>query len=245
MRRWLASRRAAPSTACAGSIGSTPSPRAVEGMSCIRPRAPAPLTAERLNPLSTLATAASSAGETPCRRPACSNRLRYAAGAAASAGDDEAAAAAGRHTGGAGDRGACHRGAVREDPPDRARRAVDVLHLDHVAGLGRHDHLVVADVDADVVGRRPEAEQVAGPGLRQAGHGLPDVGLVLAHPRQVDAEVGVDPLHQTGAVQALGRVGATPDVGDAEVLAGVGHDLVAGDDRRLPCGVGVLADGWP
>ena len=54
------SKRAAPSTACAGSKGFTPSDAAVVGMSCMRPSAPAGLTAFGLKPDSCFATAARS-----------------------------------------------------------------------------------------------------------------------------------------------------------------------------------------
>src|SRR5436309_6042865 len=69
--------RAAPSTAWDGSSGFTPRPAAVLGISCIRPWAPAGLTARALYPDSTFATAASSFGETPYFAPAWLNRLPY------------------------------------------------------------------------------------------------------------------------------------------------------------------------
>src|SRR5688500_15033141 len=64
--------------ACCGSNELvTPRPRAVAGMSCISPCAPALLTAFGLYPDSTLATAASSFGDTSYLAPALRNMSAY------------------------------------------------------------------------------------------------------------------------------------------------------------------------
>ena len=60
--------------------------------------------------------------------------------------------------------------------------------------------------------------------------------LVGGHPRQVDPELVEHRLHEAGAVDPVLGVGAAPDVGDAELLAGLGDDLLAGRPPVAPAG---------
>ena len=83
--------RAAPSMALAGSVASTPSEAAVAGISCIRPIAPAGLTASGRYEDSTKPTAARMVGEMPWRSPAATNSAAYGV----PAGTDGVAARAG------------------------------------------------------------------------------------------------------------------------------------------------------
>src|SRR5471032_2559589 len=75
--------------ALAGSKAFTPRPDAVDGMSCMRPWAPAELTALVLKPDSCLATAANREAGTPVRAEADSNNGTREAGTFRLAGSAE------------------------------------------------------------------------------------------------------------------------------------------------------------
>ena len=80
-----------------------------------------------------------------------------------------------------------------------------------------------------------EEDEVPGAGLGQRRDGAAARRLLRGGPRQVDAQVAEDQLGEPRAVQALGRVGATPEVGDAEVLLRLGDH---GTLRRGRAGAG-------
>ena len=135
------------------------------GISCIRPCAPAGLVARGLKPDSCLATAASrSARDAVLLRRGLEQRRRTACPRRPGRGRRPELT---ELTVGVG-----------EDPADRGRRLVDRLDPDVLAGARGLDHLVVADVDRDVVHRGAEGQDVAGlrvgePALdRAAGLGL-------------------------------------------------------------------------
>src|SRR5699024_944607 len=99
-----------------------------------------------------------------------------------------------------------------------------------VAGV---DEVVAPGVDADMTGL---VHQVAGfrLGPRDLGAGR---GLTGGAVRQADAVLGVDPLHEAGAVPAR-RGGTAEDVGGADAGAGGGQDRAALSGRG-----GLLAGG--
>ncbi len=107
------------------------------------------------------------------------------------------------------------------------RHAGHAVKPDVDAGIGSVDHLAIANVDADMLDRLrtgSEEDQVT---RVQRGSGR-DVGasveLVLGHPGQADAGLGVDPLDEAGAVEANPRLFSAPDVRRTQVGLGVGDD---------------------
>src|SRR5690606_27761154 len=90
------------------------------------------------------------------------------------------------------------------DADEPVVRAVDRAHLHGLAGVRGVDHLVAAEVDADVAAA-VEDHQVARQGRpgRDPRHGA----LRRRRVRERDADVGVDELGEAGAVEAR-RVGA-------------------------------------
>src|SRR5699024_5074676 len=104
----------------------------------------------------------------------------------------------------------------------------------HTGVAGVHE-LVAARVDADVSGL---VDQVAGLGLGARDHGAGS-GLGIGAAREVDAVLGVHPLHEAGAVPAR-RGRPAEDVGGADAGAGGGEDRAALGGGRRRCGALLL-----
>ena len=119
-----------------------------------------------------------------------------------------------------------------QDSSNGDRCGDDLLHLDDVAAVRGHDHLPVARVDADVVHRLPEGDEVARASRVQRGHRCADLCLLAARAGDRHAEICERTLHQAGAVEAGGWIGASPHVGDAEVPLGCRHGIGPADSRR-------------
>src|SRR5437868_4135477 len=94
--------------------------------------------------------------------------------------------------------------------------------MDALAGLGRVDVLPVADVEADVA-ESVEEEQVAR--LQAAErYAAAHVELRVRGVGEVDADVGVHPAREAGAVEARVGRGAAPVIGDAALAERDLHD---------------------
>src|SRR4051812_32100738 len=99
----------------------------------------------------------------------------------------------------------------------------DVLQLDDVAGLRRGPELPVTGVDADVVRRVADEDQVAGTlgaSRNRRGGGL----LRTGGTRDALAHLAVDVLGEARAVEAV-RTGGAVDVRLTGLSAGDGHGL--------------------
>src|SRR5699024_10884748 len=147
-------------------------------------------------------------------------------------------AAAARHgsgpappRGGTGPEG-CARSADADEGP---AAGVDVALGGVDAGVAGVHELVAARVYADVAGL---VDQVAGLGLGARDHSAGS-GLAGGAAREVDAELGVDPLDEAGAVPAR-RGGAAVHVGGADAGAGGGEDRAALGGGRRRCGALLL-----
>ena len=93
------------------------------------------------------------------------------------------------------------------------------------AGFGAVNEVVLADVDARMVAGAGNAEDhnVAG-AQAVAGDALTGIGLIAADAWNADAVGGAGPVHESGAVEALGWGGSAEDVRATELTFGRGGD---------------------
>src|SRR5579871_1249329 len=117
-------------------------------------------------------------------------------------------------------------------------RRVEPRALDGAAARRRMHELAVAEVDADVVGRRVEEHEVAGREFL-AAHVLRRRTLLGGRARHADAELVKDEVDEAGAVEAGRRVAAEAvrgaDEGARErggARAERGHRWLGDDDGR-------------
>ena len=137
-----------------------------------------------------------------------------------------------------GENGRAVRCSIRQHLPDRdhliGRHRLD---LDRRAGMGRVDHLAVADVDPHVARRTRRAvrtgeeEQIARLRRGQAGDRRADVGLLLTGPGQGDPHLAVHVLDESRAVESR-WARAAPHVGRPLELRRLCHHVRTGDTTR-------------
>src|SRR5512133_597561 len=125
-------------------------------------------------------------------------------------------------------------GAHGADEAEGVSRLRQRRDLDDVARVRGLDELPVADIDPLVLRAaraRLEEEQVAGQERRRRDP-CAFVELRARVVRQLDAELGVDVHSEARAVEAAERAGASPTIGNAEVLQRDPHRLDAGRPAR-------------
>lgn len=115
------------------------------------------------------------------------------------------------------------------------------------SGLRTVNEVVLSDVDAGVIARPGNSEHHDVAGAKTAArNALACAGLIATDAGNVDAVSGTGPVHETGAVEAFGRRGASGNVGAAQLTFGRGGNgrAAAGGNAallRIGRSVGLLA----